>query len=61
PELEQLRSDPYPLARLIAEFALARTESRGSHRRVEYPRQDPARDGLHQVLGAEGLRWERWD
>ena len=60
-ELERLRSDPYPLARLIAEFALARAESRGSHRRVEYPRQDPSRDGLHQVLGIGGLRWERWD
>jgi L-aspartate oxidase len=60
-DLERLRSDPYPLARLIAEFALTRTESRGSHRRLEYPRQDPALDGLHQVIDAEGLRWERWD
>jgi len=60
-ELERLRSDPYPLARLIAEFALARAESRGSHRRIEYPRQDPELDGLHQVLGSDGVRWERWD
>ena len=60
-ELEELRSDPYPLARLIAELALAREESRGSHRRVEHPRQNPELDGLHQVLRGETLRWEAWD
>ena len=30
-QLEQLLDDPYPLARLIASFALGREESRGSH------------------------------
>src|SRR4029077_11829872 len=34
-DLEQLLSNPYPLARLIARFALKREESRGSHRRLE--------------------------
>ena len=33
-QLEQLLSDPYPLARPIARFALEREESRGSHRRL---------------------------
>jgi len=61
PELESLLSDPYPLARLIARFALAREESRGSHRRVEFPRRDPELDGRHLVCGADGEpHWQRW-
>jgi L-aspartate oxidase len=60
-ELEQLATDPYPLARLIAEFALGREESRGSHRRVEFPRSDPALDGMHLVRGAGALEWRRWE
>jgi L-aspartate oxidase len=35
--LERLRSAPHLLARLIAESALARRESRGSHFRSDYP------------------------
>ena len=38
---ERLLSDPYPLARLIARFALEREESRGSHRRLEFPEARP--------------------
>jgi len=60
-ELERLLSDPYPLARMIARFALERRESRGSHRRLEYPERDPSLDGRHQVLAGERLRWEAWD
>ena len=48
-ELRELLDDPYPLARLIARFALAREESRGSHRRIEFPETDPALDGKHLV------------
>ena len=60
--LEQLREDPYPLARLIAEFALAREESRGSHRREEFPLSDPALDGMHLVAAAGGTpAWRRWE
>jgi aspartate oxidase len=59
-QLEQLLSDPYPLARLIARFALERRESRGSHRRIEFPETDPELDGLHQVCGPDRLRWEAW-
>ena len=58
--LEQLRSDPYPLARLIARFALEREESRGSHRRLEFPERDPGLDGRHLVCGGDELRWEIW-
>jgi L-aspartate oxidase len=61
PELEQLLSDPYPLTREIARFALERRESRGSHRRLEFPGQDPGLDGRHLVSGLERrLRWELW-
>lgn len=61
PELERLLEDPYPLARLIARFALERTESRGSHQRLEFPRLDPALDGSHLVSGPDQEpRWEAW-
>jgi L-aspartate oxidase len=59
--LERLLSDPYPLARLIARFALAREESRGSHRRVEFPDADPAFDDRHLVCEGDELRWQAWD
>jgi L-aspartate oxidase len=59
-QLERLLSDPYPLARLVARFALERRESRGSHRRLEFPDPDPALDGRHLVCGGERLRWEEW-
>jgi L-aspartate oxidase len=59
--LERLLADPYPLARLIARFALAREESRGSHRRLEFPERDPALDGRHLVCAGDELRWEAWE
>jgi L-aspartate oxidase len=59
-QLERLLSDPYPLARLIARFALERTESRGSHRRVEFPATNAALDGRHLVCAGDELRWEAW-
>ena len=58
--LERLLSDPYPLARLIGRFALEREESRGSHRRVEFPERDPALDGRHIVCSGDELRWDTW-
>ncbi|MGA9373135.1 MAG: aspartate oxidase, partial [Solirubrobacterales bacterium] len=60
-ELEQLLSDPYPLARLIARFALEREESRGSHRRLEYPRTDPKLDRRHIVCSGGELAWQAWE
>jgi L-aspartate oxidase len=59
-QLEQLLSDPYPLARLIARFALEREESRGSHRRLEYPETNPELDGLHIVCSGDELVWQAW-
>ena len=59
--LTELRADPYPLASLIALAALERRESRGAHRRADHPRQDPALDATHLVIGPDGaLRQESW-
>lgn len=60
-QLEQLLGDPYPLARLIARFALERRESRGSHRRVEFPTQDPSLDWRHLVCRGKDLGWTQWN
>jgi L-aspartate oxidase len=59
--LEELLSDPYPLARLIARFALEREESRGSHRRLEFPETNPELDGQHLVCSGDQLAWQAWE
>jgi L-aspartate oxidase len=59
--LERLLSDPYPLAQLIARFALEREESRGSHRRLEFPERDPKLDGRHILCQGGELRWQAWE
>ncbi len=59
--LKGLLDDPYPLAGLIARTALERHESRGAHRRSDFPMPDPALDGVHLVAEPDGrLRSERW-
>jgi L-aspartate oxidase len=60
-ELEQLLDDPYPLARLIARAGLSRQESRGAHRRTDFPDRDPSLDGVHLVIGGDGrVRRQHW-
>jgi L-aspartate oxidase len=60
--LQELRSDPFPLARLIAACCLAREESRGAHQRGDFPDTDPALDHMHTVVSGEHEpRLERWD
>jgi L-aspartate oxidase len=59
--LEALLADPYPLARLIARAALTRQESRGPHRRSDFPLPDSALDGIHVVISHDEVaRRERW-
>jgi succinate dehydrogenase/fumarate reductase flavoprotein subunit len=56
-----LLGDPNPLASLTARFALARTETRGVHQRVDHPCVDPAFDGRHLVVrGGDQPAWETW-
>ena len=50
--LTRLLEDPHPLARLVAASALARTESRGAHLRVDHPVTDPRLDGYHSIVSA---------
>jgi L-aspartate oxidase len=53
--------DPYPLTRLIAASALAREESRGAHRRSDFPSTDPALDHRHLVHASSAHpTYENW-
>ncbi|MFM8519214.1 MAG: L-aspartate oxidase [Solirubrobacterales bacterium] len=60
--LEALERDDYPLARAIGATALAREESRGGHRRSDYPDTDPDLDRTHLVYAPDGsITREVWD
>ncbi len=48
--LSALLEDPHPLARLVAACALHREETRGAHRRTDFPATDPALDLHHTVV-----------
>jgi L-aspartate oxidase len=59
--LERAAGDEFPLARMIARSALARTESRGAHQRRDHPETDPAFDQMHSVVSGDApARFERW-
>ena len=59
--LRTLLDDPYPLARVVAACALLREESRGAHRRADFPDTDSALDHHHAVIEGDGVpvhrRW----
>ncbi len=59
--LRELLEDEHPLARLIARCALARTESRGAHQRLDYPERDDSLDHRHVVLDGEQACWQTWE
>jgi L-aspartate oxidase len=59
--LRALLDDPHPLVRLIGSTALVRTESRGAHRRTDFPARDAELDDRHVTVGLEsGPAWELW-
>ena len=58
--LSRLLEDPHPLARLIARSALARTESRGAHQRIDYPAREDSLDGRHVLVCGEQIAWQDW-
>jgi L-aspartate oxidase len=59
--LEELSRAQHPLVRLIARCALERTESRGAHRRRDYPQRDPALDYRHVAVRGDGATsWQSW-
>jgi L-aspartate oxidase len=59
--LAELAGDPHPLVRLIAGSALTREETRGAHRRRDFPELDPRLDRDHVTVraGAEP-ELQRW-
>jgi L-aspartate oxidase len=59
--LRELMRDAHPLVALIGGCALTRTESRGAHRRVDFPSRDPSLDDRH-VTARRGSEpeWELW-
>src|SRR5439155_16763506 len=58
--LDRLRLERHPLARLVAECALARRESRGGHFRTDYPVEEES-FAVHTVVRQDrGLALERW-
>jgi L-aspartate oxidase len=58
--LEHLRAAAHPLTRLIAECALARTESRGVHFREDYPVASDELAGHFVVHPGTAPKLERW-
>ncbi len=58
--LNRLLEHPHPMARLVAQCALLRTESRGAHYRVDRPETDPELDGRHVVVRNGQAALEPW-
>jgi aspartate oxidase len=48
------------VAALVARFALARSESRGVHYRIDAPTADPAFEGHFVLRPGQDLKLEHW-
>ncbi len=60
--LRELLQSSNAVSRLVARCALAREETRGAHRRTDFPDQDAALDLRHTVVGPDGeTHLERWE
>lgn len=59
--LERVARDDHPLARAIARSALARTESRGAHQRLDFHETSRNFDGAHAVVEGDAQpRFDQW-
>jgi L-aspartate oxidase len=58
--LRELQQDEHPLARLVATCALAREESRGAHRRTDFPSASDSFSGHHTVVTPSAVSLEPW-
>ena len=58
--LRSLLDDPHPLARLVAQCALHREETRGSHVRTDFPDLRPDLDEHHAVVRDDTPAFEIW-
>ena len=59
-DLLHLATSPDPVAALVARFALARSESRGVHYRIDAPATDPALEGHFVLRPGQALTLEHW-
>ena len=59
-DLTHLAASPDPVASLVARFALARSESRGVHYRIDAPTPNPALEGHFVLRPGQELALEHW-
>ncbi len=59
-DLADLAGSPDVVAALVARFALARSESRGVHYRIDAPTADPAFEGHFVLRPGQDLKLEHW-
>jgi L-aspartate oxidase len=58
--LYELATSPDPVASMVAQFAIARAESRGVHYRIDEPTTDAAFEGHFVLRPGQGLSLEQW-